>query len=40
VVTISTPLISRYKIGNTLSLAVQELEQSDSGTITPLGTYE
>ena len=40
VVTISTPLISRYKIGDTLNLAVQELEQSDSGTITPLGTYE
>jgi hypothetical protein len=40
VVTISTPLISRYKIGETLSLAVQELEQTDTGTITPLGTYE
>ncbi|MGQ4877217.1 toxin VasX [Billgrantia sp. LNSP4103-1] len=40
VVTINTPLISRYKIGETLSLAVQELEQTDTGTITPLGTYE
>lgn len=40
VVTISTPLISRYKIGETLNLAVQELEQTDTGTITPLGTYE
>lgn len=40
VVTISTPLISRYKIGDSLTLAVQELEQTDSGTITPLGTYE
>ncbi|MCS2608395.1 toxin VasX [Halomonas dongshanensis] len=40
VVTISTPLISRYKIGETLNLGVQELEQTDTGTITPLGTYE
>ncbi|MCO7244766.1 toxin VasX [Halomonas sp. Mc5H-6] len=40
VVTISTPLISRYKIGETLNLAVQELEQTDTGTTTPLGTYE
>ncbi|UYG05547.1 hypothetical protein OCT51_09370 [Halomonas sp. LR3S48] len=40
VITISTPLISRYKIGETLKLAVQELEQTDTGTITPLGTYE
>ena len=39
VVTISTPLISRYKIGETLNLAVQELEQADSSTITPLGDY-
>ncbi|MGO2241449.1 MAG: hypothetical protein ACTH5D_06800 [Halomonas sp.] len=37
--TISTPLISRYKIGETLNLAVQELEQADSSTITPLGDY-
>lgn len=40
VVTISTPLISRYKIGETLKLAVQELEQTDTGTFTQLGTYE
>ncbi|MCE9661946.1 hypothetical protein LY622_00690 [Halomonas sp. M5N1S17] len=40
VVTISTPLISRYKIGETLNLAVQELEQTDTGTISPLGTYQ
>lgn len=40
VVTISTPLISRYKIGETLNLAVQELEQTDTGTFTQLGTYE
>ncbi|MCE9681501.1 hypothetical protein [Halomonas alkalisoli] len=40
VVTISTPLISRYKIGETLNLAVQELEQTDTGTISSLGTYE
>lgn len=40
VVTISTPLISRYKIGETLNLAVQELEQTDAGTISPLGTYQ
>ncbi|MCE8001656.1 hypothetical protein [Billgrantia ethanolica] len=39
VVTISTPLISRYKIGETLNLAVQELEQTDTGTFTLLGTY-
>lgn len=39
VVTISTPLISRYKIGETLNLAVQELEQADTSTITPLGDY-
>ncbi|WP_021029172.1 hypothetical protein [Litchfieldella anticariensis] len=39
VVTISTPLISRYKIGDTLTLAVQELEQTTSGTVTQLGTY-
>lgn len=39
VVTISTPLISRYKIGETLNLAVQELEQTDTGTFTQLGTY-
>ncbi|MCC5884701.1 MAG: hypothetical protein JJU25_18945 [Halomonas sp.] len=40
VVTISTPLISRYRIGETLNLAVQELEQTDSGTFTLLGSYE
>ncbi|MCE8040468.1 toxin VasX [Halomonas sp. MCCC 1A11062] len=39
VVTISTPLISRYKIGESLNLAVQELEQTDTGTFTQLGTY-
>lgn len=39
VVTISTPLISRYKIGETLNLAVQELEQTDSSTFTQLGNY-
>lgn len=39
VVTISTPLISRYKIGETLNLAVQELEQTDSSTFTRLGDY-
>ncbi|MCE8040463.1 hypothetical protein [Halomonas sp. MCCC 1A11062] len=40
VVTISTPLISRYKIGESLNLAVQELEQTDTETFTQLlGTY-
>ncbi|MGO2241451.1 MAG: toxin VasX [Halomonas sp.] len=39
VVTISTPLISRYKIGESLMLAVQELEQTDAGVITPMGDY-
>ena len=39
VVTISTPLISRYKIGESLMLAVQELEQTDTGTMTAMGGY-
>ncbi|MBA2781262.1 toxin VasX [Billgrantia kenyensis] len=40
VVTISTPLISRYKIGESLNLAVQELEQTDTETFNQLlGTY-
>jgi hypothetical protein len=39
VATISTPLMSRYKIGESLNLAVQEVEQTDTGTYTQLGTY-
>lgn len=38
-VTISTSPISRYKIGETFNLALQELEQTDSSTFTRLGDY-